>query len=656
MKYRPEIDGLRAIAVTSVLLFHFNFSFFKGGFLGVDIFFVISGYLITTIIIRDLEKDQFSIKKFYERRARRILPALITVVLFCFPFAWYLYSPGELVDFGESVIATSLFVSNFLFYFESNYYDIVSEYKPLLHTWSLAVEEQYYIFFPIFLILFWRYGKKLVFSIIAIVFVVSIVLAEYFTNTVTTGASFYLLPTRVFEILLGSMITFVPANFRLSRLGVSNQLVSLVGLFLIIFGLTVLDSDSALPGALTLIPIIGTALVILFATQETVVNRILSIKSFVFLGLISYSTYLWHQPILAFSKYHFGELSVAFKIFLIFLIHILAYLNWRFIEKPFRNKHKLSQKRVFQLSLAVLALFFSLGFTLKKNNGFENRSMVKKLSIAQYESDNSVLSKRHLALLKEKTKNQNYQVVGTNNDLDSWFNKKEHRENVLIVGNSHSVDLYNVLTYSEYAKSKYDIARYGMQIRDIDDSFFKSNIYQEADIVIICSLLSSADVVRLDNDLIQRFEKDGKEIGIAKNLFLFPNYGNRTFADFIIKKELSRGNRNIKEIKHEVNTEHYNYFMTNKDKYQHNRINIDYILPLQKKHSNIVFLDRNDYRYSEKYSTYYAVDDSLNKFAFDFSHHSLKGAEFYGKMIDSINWLNPIEEKSLNRVEFAGAP
>ncbi len=212
MKYRAEIDGLRALAVIPVILFHAGFEWFSGGFVGVDVFFVISGYLITTIIISEMAEGKFSMVNFYERRARRILPALFFVMAACLPFAWLWLTPSDLKDFGQSLIAVSFFSSNMLFWLESGYFDTAAELKPLLHTWSLAVEEQYYILFPIFLMLTWRLGVKWISIILSFVFLLSLGLAvlgtQYATNPQITSGTFFLLPTRGWELLVGVFAAF----------------------------------------------------------------------------------------------------------------------------------------------------------------------------------------------------------------------------------------------------------------------------------------------------------------------------------------------------------------------------------------------------------------------------------------------------------------
>ena len=228
MKYRAEIDGLRALAVVPVILFHAGFELFSGGFVGVDVFFVISGYLITTIIIEDIENNCFSFVYFYERRVRRILPALFFVMLTCIPFAWMWMVPGQMKDFSQSLVAVSLFASNLLFWKESGYFSAAAEEKPLLHTWSLAIEEQYYVLFPIFLFLAWRFGKRRVFWIIVVMAAISLILSEWGWRNKAT-ANFYLAPTRAWEILAGSITAFVVQKKGVQK----NEIMSLLGLLAI---------------------------------------------------------------------------------------------------------------------------------------------------------------------------------------------------------------------------------------------------------------------------------------------------------------------------------------------------------------------------------------------------------------------------------------
>ena len=208
MKYRAEINGLRALAVLPVILFHAGFDWFSGGFIGVDVFFVISGYLITTILIKDIEDNGISTIAIYERRVRRILPALFFVMLVCIPFAWMWMLPDALENFGQSLVSTSLFSNNLLLMVTSGYWDLASEYKPLMHTWSLAVEEQFYIIFPIFLIFAWRFGKNKVLWIIIFVSLISFTLSEYGWR-LNSNTNFYNSLAKAWELLAGSIAAFV---------------------------------------------------------------------------------------------------------------------------------------------------------------------------------------------------------------------------------------------------------------------------------------------------------------------------------------------------------------------------------------------------------------------------------------------------------------
>jgi peptidoglycan/LPS O-acetylase OafA/YrhL len=373
MKYRSEIDGLRALAVLPVILFHAGFEWFGGGFVGVDVFFVISGYLITTIIISEMAEGKFSILNFYERRARRILPALFFVMAACLPFAWLWLTPNDLKDFGQSLISVSTFSSNILFWLESGYFDTAAELKPLLHTWSLAVEEQYYILFPVFLMLTWRLGIKWVLVLLSVVFLLSLGVAQWGAYN-NPSATFFLLPTRGWELLVGVFAAlYLKYNTQL-RSHILNQALSLLGFGMIVYSIIAFDETTPFPSLYTLIPTIGTGLIILCAVPKTYIHKLLSLKFIVGIGLISYSTYLWHQPLLAFARHRFlGELSELILIALCLISLVMAWFSWKFVEAPFRNRKTLTRKKVFLFSILCMVLFSSLGISMHLNNGYEDR-------------------------------------------------------------------------------------------------------------------------------------------------------------------------------------------------------------------------------------------------------------------------------------------
>ncbi|MEK9139851.1 MAG: acyltransferase, partial [Nitrospirota bacterium] len=353
MRYRPEIDGLRAIAVIPIILFHAGFQLFSGGFVGVDVFFVISGYLITTIILAELETGQFSLLKFYERRARRILPALYVVMALCLPFAWLWLMPSDAKEFSNSAMAVLVFASNIFFWQSSDYFDAGSELKPLLHTWSLGVEEQFYVLFPIFLMLAWRLGRKRIVVLLTIVALLSLALAVYEASRKPV-ATFFLLPTRGWELAMGSLVAFYLEGKERDQFPLAlKQMLSLVGFGLIAVAALTFSKETPFPGLYALVPTVGAGLIIVFGSPETFVGRLLASRVLVGVGLISYSAYLWHQPLLSFARHRslteLGEMVIAGIIVLTFG---LAYMTWRYVETPFRRGNIVPQRLLWRFSLA----------------------------------------------------------------------------------------------------------------------------------------------------------------------------------------------------------------------------------------------------------------------------------------------------------------
>ena len=438
MKYRTEIDGLRALAVIPVIFFHAGFSFFNGGYVGVDIFFVISGYLITSIILNDLKKDKFSIINFYERRARRILPALFFVMLFCIPFAYFFLLPDEMVKFGRSLIAVSLFGSNFLFWQESGYFDLASELKPLLHTWSLAIEEQFYIFFPILFALIWKYFRSRVFISFLFLFFLSfffMLIGE--TIKPNNMFFFYMLPARGWEILSGALIAYYMDSNQLFVKNKYNQICSGIGFALIVISILTFDNQTPFPSIYTILPVIGTALLILCTNKHTLVYRFLSLNILVKIGLISYSAYLWHQPILAFAKFRFHEqLSSIHLLLLCSISFFLAFISWKFIESPFRDKKRIPNKNIFQLSGFSILFFVACGFYIKSDNGLISRFSEKDAKVLSYFIDS-----------------KNYVVTNFGKTKMSNFDQLNSTDNILIIGDSYAEDLVNAVYESELKKN-----------------------------------------------------------------------------------------------------------------------------------------------------------------------------------------------------------
>jgi len=425
--YRAEIDGLRALAVVAVILFHAGLEAFEGGFVGVDVFFVISGYLITTILIKDIESNRFSFIEFYERRSRRILPALFFMMLVCILFSWFLMLPNQMKDFSQSILAVSLFVSNVLFWVESGYFEGAAEHKPLLHTWSLAVEEQYYLLFPVFLYATWRFGKNYVFWIIVFVSAVSLFFSEWGARHMPS-ANFYLAPARVWELLAGSITAFL-----LQRTGVrNNNYLSLIGIIAILASIFLYDDATPFPSFYGLVPVVGTVLLIIFASEETVVAKLLRTKVFVGVGLISYSTYLWHQPLLAFLK--ITDVNGGYIRFLaVILALVLGGFSWRFVEKPFREKMKVSRANFFGLTLGFVCLFSVFGLAGHLTNGFDMRVAKNIQDLVKFPDQQDEIAYAACAPIK-KFRKEDRCVLGD-------------KKNIIgaLIGDSHSIMLWEPL-------------------------------------------------------------------------------------------------------------------------------------------------------------------------------------------------------------------
>ena len=371
LKYRPDIDGLRAVAVLSVIGFHAFPAWFSGGFIGVDVFFVISGYLITTLILAEMRRESFSLLNFYERRARRILPALYFVVLCTLPFAWLTMVPIELIEYSKSLIAVPLFVSNIVFWLDAGYFQTASEFKPLLHTWSLAVEEQYYVLFPLFLMLAWKWCKKWVGSLLLTVAIVSVLAAQW-GSIARPSFTFFMLPTRGFEILIGALVSwFLNPQDRTIPISQSvSQLASLVGLVLVLYALFAFDSSTPTPSFSTLVPTVGTGLVIAFANKNNIVGKLLAWKWFVGVGLISFSAYLWHLPLLVFARLISIDNPSAVTVLALCLLSLVAgWLSWYFVEKPFKNRNRVSGKTLLGWSLVLTSFFIIVGVIGVRNSG-----------------------------------------------------------------------------------------------------------------------------------------------------------------------------------------------------------------------------------------------------------------------------------------------
>ncbi len=373
IKYRKDIDGLRALAILPVLFFHAGIPGFSGGFVGVDVFFVISGFLITSIIVREVKSGNFSFTSFWVRRAKRIMPAAVVMVVAVLIAGWYFLAPNDYFELGRSARTQAFFAANFFFWQEAGYFDGASELKPLLHTWSLAVEEQFYMVFPVIFIALNKYLFSKTKMIIVLLFFSSLILSA-FCVVEYPAATFYLLPMRAWELLLGSLLALsLVAPLQSAK---KAELISLAGFLSILYSVVAYDNSTVFPGLSALLPTVGAAAII-WANEhhDTWVKKQLSFRPFVFVGLISYSLYLWHWPVIVFSRYvSIEELLILDKLVLIGISVLLAVLSWRFIETPFR-KYKLlkSNKRVAIAVVTSILVVAAVGQQIRRTEGYPER-------------------------------------------------------------------------------------------------------------------------------------------------------------------------------------------------------------------------------------------------------------------------------------------
>jgi len=439
--YRPDIDGLRAVAVLMVVAYHIGTRFVKGGFVGVDIFFVISGYLISKILMKELEQDRFSIAAFYVRRVRRIAPALIAVLVATTLVAYFTLLPSELKEYSWSLIAAVFSVSNFFFWSQAGYFDALASSKPLLHTWSLAVEEQFYLFFPLLLAFVFRRGRRrvtpMVVTLAACSFVFSLWAVKFYPNL-----AFYWPLARIWELMCGTCLAIgaVPAI----RSTMARNAASLAGFGLIACSGTLYTVATPFPGFAALAPCLGTALIIAAGTHGTaLVNRLLSLRPVVFIGLISYSLYLWHWPVIVFSAMGVGAegLSLNLRKVLIAVVSIiLGTLSWRFVERPFRSSSQgTPNSKIFAVVGICAAVPTLVACIFLLGGGMKSRFPPNAIAVASYLENPEAGDRWHYRIGSCFINSLN-----TFKDFDrsTCLTPDPAKPNYLIFGDSHAAHLY----------------------------------------------------------------------------------------------------------------------------------------------------------------------------------------------------------------------
>ena len=481
MNYRSEIDGLRALAVLPVLFFHAGFDVMAGGFIGVDVFFVISGYLITTIILTEIESDSFSLIKFYDRRARRILPALIITMLISSLVAPALLLSDPLENFGQSIVSTVFFANNIVLYLTTGYWDLQSEFKPLIHTWSLGIEEQFYLIFPLLLIFT---ARKLHVPIIIALGVCSLYAAIHLYSD-DPSFNFYMIQTRAWELLAGALT----AVFLLKRKHKDNEVLAIIGFCLVIGSYLYFDHQTSHPSVFTIFPVFGTVLIITSAGDSSYIGRLLSNRMLVKIGLASYSIYLFHQPIFAFIRAYSIEqpASITYVLGMV-MTFVLAYLSLYFIEVPARQKN-IFPNRIFYsvLSIAVIGLT-SFGLALHTTQGLAGKDFNGEYQLVE---KSKFLSQR--AFKYRET------------SFESQMNR-----NILVIGDSFARDIVNIIIESVPLHGSQLIYSDKHDACKVLNDFENHGLSYESDIIIFGS--NYFDTRTCIPALILNIESAGKDV------------------------------------------------------------------------------------------------------------------------------------------------
>jgi len=606
-----------------------NTQFFMGGYFGVDVFFVISGYLITSLIINEYQKTgKFSLAKFYERRARRLLPALLTVIIVTVPFAWKILLPSQFDEFFKSIIASLGFSSNFYWLAILHEYGAESSLlKPFLHTWSLAVEEQYYIIFPLLFIWIYRKYQQFTLEILLGLFFVSLLFAEFITGT-NKSFSFYMLPARFWEMLIGAMLAYILYTYPDKHKHVLlTKTLPMLGLCMIIAATLFFDFQVKHPGLITLVPVVGTVLIIWFANPDELVTKILSTKIFVGIGLISYSLYLWHYPIYALGRIIDNTPSLLTRSIWILMTFLLSYLTYKFIENPFRNRQLITVKKLV-FSTSILTVFIvALGLYVIQNNGLRSRFPQLVKIYEKNEFDNTVLRRTSQAYLTDALDKHDF------NEL--WFSNNKNTTKVLIIGNSHGLDMYKILNQNTNLFKQTEFAYYHTQVCS-DESINKmltTPNFEKADIVLISTAYENRRQCKVGDlssmpKLIRLLKINNKHVVVTSQSPLYKGFSvEQTLFDTYVTTHATFDNNAINSFYYE------NRLRPNEIKTLNHRLN-----SISKK-LRVTYLDKYKYMCNDNKQQCYGITDDGYKVHYDGGHVTMEGAKFFGQKIYETGWL-----------------
>ena len=641
INYRPEIDGLRAIAVFSVIFYHaqitlLDYKIFEGGFVGVDIFFVISGYLISKLILKELEvTGKFSFRYFYERRARRILPALILVIMVSLPLGWVYLLPGSFIEFIKSILYSLGFTSNFYFHFSGLQYGSEDGLlKPLLHTWSLSVEEQFYIFFPIILIVIYNFFRKYLLTFLLLGFVSSLLIAEWSSRNYPS-ASFYFLHTRIWELIAGSLLAYFEiSGKRLTNNYRLNFILPFIGILLIGYSVIFFNDRIFHPSFYTVLPVLGVCLIIWFSNKDEIITKILSTKIFVSIGLISYSMYLWHYPIFAFARIKSNTVSQYDKFEWIILTILLSIISYFFIEKFFRNKTTNFLKILSIFLLTIIIFFSSIFIIYKSKHSFKITNIIKKN-----------ISEKGFFL-----RNDHYKFRKAYSP-SNFMNTPTKTKKVLVIGNSAAEDLFKIFYLNKELFNEYNFDLISPKIRDRNSVYqlsclkeliieditrckgyeFTENILEQftkSEIIILSTLWTEEDILSLENLIPLIKLKNKKVILVSQQMYMktYTSYKFNPLDHYVHINKKFPNKEDLEKIEKDV----YN----NLDKILNQRL-----LDISKQLS-VPYLDIEEIQCNRNEELCELITPEGYKIYWDAIHITEGGAKYLGKKIKQLNWFN----------------
>ena len=631
IRYRAEIDGFRALAICLVIFFHAELSGFSGGYIGVDIFFVISGYLIGGALLKDPPINSEKILKFYANRVARLAPALFFVTFISILFAPLFLSPTTVEGFFESVASVALYVSNIFFWSEADYFDTSGKLKPLLHTWSLAIEEQFYLLFP--LLFYLTAGRR-----IQIAFQIALVLVSlpviHYTSGSHPSAGFFLLPFRAWELVCGSLIAFLRTPVERSF---QNDLLSLLGGVGILLSVATFSKDMPHPSIFTLLPVVSTCLLLRYGSEGTYIARFFSLRPLTVIGLLSYSLYLWHQPVFAFARtLVLYELSLFQKLVLVVISLMLSYCTLHYVESPARSYLKKFPRKAFKfwwassLSLVLLAV---VGVVLGGN--LNNQVNPFNSPDFRFRDKNNLADRLETWRYLEENNNKGVQSISSQELMMPSV--------VTILGDSHSKDLFNTLHASGYSDVGFSFSRHEFELRNLEASFLKlraSEAYLQSERIIISFRYKSWMYEQLIT-LIEQTYMDGKSVYISRPIIeLAPVRGDAwSFSDgqeYLLKSQkVSKVEKaRLINLEYERQIQNPETYATNKSELQ----SFDRLLVDPRVEGMIAPLDRLEYICPGS-GACAVVDDALTSFFSDSHHQSLSGTHYYGALLAEINWL-----------------